>query len=537
MSRARLLGLVAVLCAAAGYAAAPATAAQPPYGPGTDYPEKLTTEHFQIHYTGALLDVDRILHQDAGDLAANAERAYDLFVKTWGYPAPKDDGDGRVDIFVQKQGTGAPLVAGTFDTAPPTTMWFSLDPTKVLDRHTAAWIAMAAIEAGIWVPFDKWVIYATAEWAAFAADGYASLAGTLPAPDMALDCEGSACGNTSYEIQGDSRWSFFQYLNERFGTLFVKSIFDAGKASGDVTKTSRDLLITALAAKNVTLGSVLNDFSAAHVAGAYTVEGLKGGAPKTYSTIPLGLVTATFPAQKIDVNHLAARYVKLQRDPSNTGNCYSATLSVTVALPKDSASKPTLFASSLGSSAMPLTIKGSTASISVPWSTCPGGGDAYLALPNPSLTADAQDFTVGVSLAVSSVSLTPPSAPPVPAYVGPVTAAPTVDAAPSILVHGAELVRVPAATRTVRLLVFSSGAGQLRAKVGDLDLGVVTLRAGNNDVRFVLPAATVKGLRRVKSVLETQDAVLSLTSLSPQGAAGETVTRKLVVVEPKKKKR
>jgi len=117
-------------------------------------------------------------------------------------------------------------------------------------------------------------------------------------------------------------------------------------------------------------------------------------------------------------------------------------------------------------------------------------------------------------------------------YVGPTTPAPTSELAPSILVHGAETVRVPAATRLLRMLVFASGGGQLRVSIGDTVVGTATLRAGNNDIRYTLPGTTVNALRRVAGV-RNADLVLSLTSLSSDGAnAGQTVTRKLVVTQP-----
>jgi hypothetical protein len=236
--------------------------------------------------------------------------------------------------------------------------------------------------------------------------------------------------------------------------------------------------------------------------------------------------------KKVPVNHLAARYVKFSRDLSNNGPCYQATLSVTVALPAGTPSKPSFYETSKTTPAGFLAISGGTASVTVPWSTCSSGGDLYVAIPNPSETADGQNFTVSGTLAVTTVSATPPSAPPPPKYDGPTTPAPTAGVPPSILVHGSETVKVPAATRVVRLLVFASGAGQLRAAVGDLVLGTVTLRAGNNDVRFVLPVATVKSLRKVKGARVSTTEVLTLTSLSLEGTAGQAVTRKLTVVAP-----
>jgi hypothetical protein len=534
MAARRILPVLALLGAVAAFSAAPAAAARPASGPLSVYPETLSTDHFQVHYTGELAspaNPDRILQSAAGDLAANAERAYSLFVATWGFPAPKNDGDGKVDIWVQEQDAGKPLV-GIFGESPtpPETVWASIDPTKAQDPHLAAFIVMTAIEAGLWWPADDWLLSASSEWASFAAAGYDEVDGSTAPSDISLDCNGDSCGDLSYDIAGDSRWPFFQYLSERFGNDIVKQTFAKGAALNDFTKTGRDLLQATLVDQGTTLGNVFNEWTAAHVAGAYAVEGLKGKRPATHATIALGLFTATYPAQKINVNHLAARYVKLTRNTSNTGQCYAATVNVTVALPPGSTARPSISSTSLGSTALPLTVDGATASAAVPWDTCAAGGDAYLALPNPSLTADGQTFTVAASLAVGNVSMTAPSTPPPSLYTGAAVAAPTAELAPSILVHGAETIRVPAATRLVRLVVFASGAGQLRAAVGDTVIGTVTLRAGNNDVRLVLPA-TLKAFRRTAG-LRAADTTLSLTSLAADGTAGATVARKLVVTEP-----
>ena len=94
----RLLALAAVLL---GLSAAPAYA----YPAGLD--ETLTTEHFQVHFSGDTITAAGahvIQRQWAGEFAAYAEWAYDTYVNGWGYPAPVDDGDGRVDVYVSDFG-------------------------------------------------------------------------------------------------------------------------------------------------------------------------------------------------------------------------------------------------------------------------------------------------------------------------------------------------------------------------------------------------------------------------------------------------
>src|SRR5918999_6577997 len=95
----RVLRLALLVCAVSAVAASAARAERPVL------PETLSTDHFQIHYDGT--PPDGIVHQQAGDLAANLERAYELFTGLLGYPAPRDDGDGKVDVYVQPMTGGA----------------------------------------------------------------------------------------------------------------------------------------------------------------------------------------------------------------------------------------------------------------------------------------------------------------------------------------------------------------------------------------------------------------------------------------------
>ena len=93
------------------------------------------------------------------------------------------------------------------------------------------------------------------------------------------------------------------------------------------------------------------------------------------------------------------------------------------------------------------------------------------------------------------------------------------------------MIRVSAKTRLVRFAVFSSGDGKLQAVLGATNLGTASLRGGNNDVRFLLPTALFKSLRKTSAAN-----LLALTSVSPSGTKGSTVTRRVLVQVPKKPK-
>ena len=552
----RRLLLLASVGAAFAVLAGPALASP---RPAPALPFQLGSAHFLVHYQSDLLDISNapaaITETQAGDIAALAERAYAAQLAD-GYPVPPSDGalggDSRIDIYVLNF-TATPGLLGVTvpDTGPPQTSAFILlagNSPAGLSQHTIAHELFHVFQLGIWLPAalsDYWLLEGSAEWMGFRTDAYAAVSGlSLGPPDMALDCRDPFGTNQcdtlgDYANNGYSRWPFFEYLTERFGHSFVKDVFAQGAAGATSATAALD---NALKAKGTTLGDAFNDYTAFNAAGAFTVVALQGLAPSIYPVdpaskkpvpTPVGTVTAPLPVQRVTVNHLAARYLDFSRGAPGLGPCYAATLSLTVAIPAGSASKPSFFSKSLGTAAVPFSVSGSTASLSVPWDTCFGGADGYLALPNASLTAEAQDFVVSGSLSVDTTKIATAAVPPTGLYVGPTIASPTADVPPSILVYGGELLRFPAATRILRLIVFSSGPGALRANVASGPIGTAILRAGNNDLRFLLPTSTVAALRSTFAVL-TPTSLLTLTSLSALGSPGQTVARTLgLVAKPK----
>jgi hypothetical protein len=521
------LALFGVLTAAF---AGPANAARPAVGP-----ETMTTTHFQVHYVGS----PDITHQFASDFLTSAEQAYTTIVGGWGYPAPLNDGDGLIDVWIEDMSAAPGLLGFAEQDTPgnnPSSGWIAVADIAAVDApETIAHELTHLIQFGLWVPADTWMLESTAEWAGLATTGYTQfgttgfLEQTLGAPDMSLDCTSAACG-TSYETAGYTRWEFFQYLTERYGVGIVRDVFARGAALADPALTGSNLLDSTLATKGTTLSSVYNDFSFAQVAGNSQVAELKGLPPIAHKTISTGSNSLALPVLAVPVNHLATRYLRLARGDGESGTCYAATLSLTVGLPAGVGSRPSFYWKALGSAPLPLTINGGTASITVPWDTCAGGQDGYLALPNSSLTLDAQVFTVSGALNVDKKTIVSTLGPPLPIYTGPMAAA--VGAiAPAIRVYGAQLVRVPSGTRKVRLIVFSGGPGKLRAAVGSTVLGTYALRPGNNDIRFTLPVRTLQALRSTAKA-SASSKLLTLTSLSTAGTTGKSVTRRLVVSKP-----
>ena len=237
------------------------------------------------------------------------------------------------------------------------------------------------------------------------------------------------------------------------------------------------------------------------------------------------------------VNHLAVRFVDIAHGlDTDTGPCYSASLALNVALPAGVASTPYYYANAKGAAAQAFSVSGNTASLTVPWNTCGVSPHAYVSLPNETNDAsppalDGREFTISGTVTVDKSK--PAAANEAPAgvkIIGPVVQTPTTDPAPDLTVHAPELIRVSAKTRLLRFIVFSSGDGTLKATLGPTWLGSAGLHAGNNDVRFVLPTQLLQSLRKTNTPANR----LTLTSYSPSGAQGTSVTRQVALQVVKK---
>jgi len=589
-----VLGVALAAAFVAGLAAASSPAAPPPFD------HTLTTAHFIVHYNTCIdpkTDApcapalppggpEYTSETQAGDIAAYAERAYDIFHNQWGLPAPPLDADGHYDIYPrdladdnempsleaypEPNNVGpAPSSGFIWITNPMNTGGFMAATGLTLAQEEQKEVAnevFVLFEFGTWVPTnsgDYWLLDGAAQWAAFQSIGYPSgtaLTGLGP-PDIALNCRDNLnsvpppapglvfrmCDPDRWTEMGYTRWAFFQLLANKYGPSFIRNALVNGAAGQPATTA----LANAIAAKGSSLASVFGEYTTDLMDGNFGVPALSGVRPPAYDNAAAGTLTTT-SAVKVDtipVNHLAARYVTFQRgDGDGSHTCYAANLTVTVSLRYGAASQsfssissqPYFYWNVTGSTPQPLSINGSTASITVPWDTCDWGTtSAYLSLPNASTSVDAADFTVTMSQSVDfntpATATPPPTQTPIWGTTVPV---PTTDFAPTIDVFGPELIKVSATSRVIRLIVNSSGVGSLNASLGSTPLGTSGLRAGNNDIRFTVPASMLTALRKSASVTN----VLTLTPMSSSGAtAGQPVTRHVsiaaaVKAKPKHKK-
>jgi hypothetical protein len=495
-----------------------------------------SSTHFVAHYTLA------------GEHAAPSSEAVEAMLGTFEaalahhtteleFPPPLDDGDGRTDVFVLDLASVKALGAAISDNSPAlqASGYLYMDDGSITSAETVAHELFHLIQIGQWQPMDRYVLEATAEWAGFRFVDFGltvdagleepvALGETLGAPDMSLTCSGgSACGFSGYEAGGYSRWHFYEYVTERFGGQPVKEIFAKAKALNEPGLTSGDILTAYFADKGTTLGNVFGDWTVANMNGNYTAAGLKGVQPVAFSTTLTGSESGALAAQRVPVNHLAARYVAFKRGSGSSGPCYAATLNVTVTLPAAAASRPYFLWTMPGSTPVPFAIDGSTARVSVPWDTCVWQYNGLVSLPNTSTTVDAATFTVNATITVDKSRIATSTPPPAPTYNGPTVPAPTGDEAPSIALYGPETLRVSRKKRVLRLVVFSSGDGKLDAQLGALGLGTRVLRAGNNELRFTLPKTALRSLAATNTLM--------VTPVSSGGSRGASVSRKLVLTK------
>jgi hypothetical protein len=508
----------------------------------------LSSDHFTVHWSRDVSPCPdgTISQEQAGEILGMAERAYALY-SSWGYTAPAALVDLSVDDFA-----GACIADGAIPLGnpPPLERWDAviepvapgadrvhLNVASGLGYHVVAHEVFhlfedAAAPAGA----DQWLQEGLAEWASVRANAEAG--GLELNPDRTMDCVGSECGDSEFDRNGYPGWMLFEYLAERPGSsdAKVKAVLDA--AAANPTWSGTQALSSVVGSLGSTLGKFFEDYTIARLTGNFTLDALAGVLPKTQATIVVGSSNSSISPVTLAVNHLAVRFVDLAHGlDTDTGPCYSASLDLKVVLPAGVASTPYYSANVKGSVPQTFAVSGNTATLkSIPWNTCGASPRAYVSLPNetndvvpPAL--DGREFTLSGTVTVDKSK--PAAASEAPAgvkVIGPVIQAPTTDPAPDLTLHAPELIRVSAKTRLLRFIVFSSGDGTLKATLGSTWLGSAGLHAGNNDVRFVLPTQLLKSLRKTN----TPAHVLMLTSYSPGGTQGASITRRVAMQVVKK---
>lgn len=568
MSRLRSSIVLLALATAFGVAVPCASAVDP--FPNTGI-VTMQSAHFQIHYNRQ--DISQqcptmaITQEQAGDILGYAERAYDFYT-SWGYPAPPldSDGNGYYDISVDQFDVPANTCVSYNPIAPPPTVpaeedgshkrwdalinpdnpntgFIHLDSRKGLNFHIVAHEVFHLFGLGLDSGAEQWLQEGSAEWATFRAESFLTPTDQDLGvnPDRTADCVGSDCGDTDLDRNGYPGWLLFEYLAERYGQDAVHQVWL--KPGTGVDKLAAYLAPT-------TVESFYNDFAKTRLTGGLTLPAVKDKLPAAFATITAPDTTGALATTYANVNHLAARFVTIHHtNPANVrAPCYAATLALTITIPEGATpstpipSTPYYYANTYGAAARPFVLSvdpvtGRTlAKLTInDWNTCASSPDAWIALPNDSWNPglDGREFRIDGTVNVDVNTPASPASPSGTVSVpGPVIATPGSDPAPTLKLYAPEILRVSSTNRVLRFVIYSSGSGKLHAALGSSDLGTSALRAGNNDVRFTLPKTLVAALRRTSA-----RSVLALTSLSPQGASGATITRGVVIQAPPKKKK
>jgi hypothetical protein len=520
----RLCIAVIVLAALAGFASHRALAVPPACPAGG--PNHLESAHFTVDYDGTKANPDYVTETQAGDILAAAERAYKTYADL-GYPPPLVNASGKTGFsIIDLSSTGFSSIY-----CPGDQDFDSGDVGTEDTAYSVGFDVFGQIALGLTpnvgnVYFDTWLIQGVNSWASYKALGYpASSAGDLGPYEMSLDCQDQAgtqaCSKDGYENEGQSRWPFYEYLAERFGQTFFLEVFaDANAAADEMTG-----LQNALIAHGTTLSAEYAAYATKLIAGGWAAPSLNLAIPPiSGAAIHAGAATGDTAPQTFGIDHLATRYIEIDRGDGDASHaCYTATLTIHVTIPAGVTSQPTFFWNGSGSTPVPLTVVGSSATATVPWDTCAWQNKGLLSLPNTSLAANGMNFVVWTHVDVTSTlaTATPPPAPASP--FGPIIDAGSAQAVPDIVVVGPELIRVAANATKLHVVVMSSGEGSMTVMFGSLSLGTALLRPGTNNLYFTLPLAPLAQSRRQLSTN-----ILTLTPTSADGkTTGSAVTQRV----------
>jgi hypothetical protein len=528
----RLCIAVVVLGALAGFASHRALAAPPlPACPATGGTNQLASAHFIVRYDGDKSLADYVTETQAGDILAAAERAYAAYA-AMGFPAPLVDPGAGKTVFVIMDLSPWSL-ASIYCSG---SQYFDSGDVGTEDTpYSVGFDVFAQIAQGVapGIP-AAWLIQGVNAWASWNALGYpAASAGGLGPYEMSLDCFDpngkDACSKTFYEGWGQSRWAFYEYLAERFGQSFILELLNDANTAGDQMVG----LQNALAAHGTNVSDAYAAYTTKLMAGGWTAAALNIATPPTSgSVIETGAATGDTPPQTLGVDHLATRYIEIDRGDGDASHaCYAATLTIHVTIPAGVTSQPTFYWNGSASSPVPLTVNGTSATATVPWDTCAWSNKGLLSLPNTSLAANGTNFQVWTHIDVDTKTPATATPPPAPASIyGQVIDTGSVIAVPDIVVVGPQLLRLAANATDVHVVVQSSAEGQMTVTLGTLDLGTVYLRPGMNDLHFKLAKSQVATLR-TSSGTNT----LTLTPSSPDLKATGTVATQKVAFTPVKK--
>ncbi len=408
----RVLAVVAVLAFAAAAGPAPAAVVRPPTG-FPSLPQSVASPHFVVHYTTA---GDHATSPDAAaTLSANAETAYRLIVETWGYPPPKDDGDGRTDLYIANLGTGAGA-AREEPSLEQSTSWILVSTANLTSPYPIAHEFFHAVQMGIYAHEESWLDESTAEWAGqnvVSALGMNAPPNWYDAPWVSLNC-GWPGPCDDQDIGGYRGSIFMEYLDERHGMTLVRDVYRraAELGAGNGQAHSMQALSDALAARGSSVSGEFVGYALAASSGQINRLGVTNARPRVVHSLVTGTATGPLGPVPLTVDHLAFTNLLIMGQSRGTyvGACADERLSVEVALPPGIPTQPAFVS---GTTVTPLAVGEGVARGVLPWSDC-SSSTTTLVVPNGSTTADDQPFPVTLDVRLVNpvgASVTPPATP------------------------------------------------------------------------------------------------------------------------------
>ena len=513
-----------MLSLAAAALLAPSASARP----ACVFDGSLASDHFVVHWDPDAGSTDcpdaTDFHQpQAGGVLAAAEASYALWVVKRGFPAPVDDGDGKMDLYVYDTDPAIAVFAADGPGPGPVAGWAVLSAAAASEAHWAGAAAFHASTLAMWGAWQEWFSLGTAEWAGLTAAGFPEFASLLDKPDISLDCYDAPCDEDLFFYNGQARWPFFQYLTDRFGDDVVRDVWTQVATRAGSGADGVGALGDVMSAKGTTLTAVYNDFAGALAAGSVKAPNLKAVKPKTADSLKTGALASSVATTTVAANHLAVQFVELVPGSGVGTVCHPATLKLEVSVPSGTGAKPSFFGQEYGG-LKAFTVSGSTATLTTAWDTCTWatGHKALVAVPNPSASANGARFTVTATLtAVDLGTILSPDAPV--ATPDPRPNVPTAAAVPPPTLSFATSAPLRVTRNgSVTLAFFATNPGSLRITAGGKTLRTVRVKAGQNVVKLRLPVRKAPARH-----LASRPTRLDLTSISPTGVVGRTFVRKL----------
>jgi hypothetical protein len=407
MRRSGTTGLAASVFAAAAMALPGAAQARELSGVPGGLGELAQSRNFVVHYTSAAGDPNAIAPEVAQQLVETAERALGDSKARLDLPQPRDDGDGRADVYVFRTGDSAEHGMVRADSrADQTTGWIAVAPDAAGDIVAVTHLVVHLQQLALYRPAGEVLAEGSATWAPLYL--YAGEVGRLPDhaqffPDDPLDCtDERVCGRPGY-----SAWQFFELLAEKHGPQVVRALYDRSSTLGasDHRPRFREALEADLAARGTTLPATFAAFTEANLVGDYALPGLERrryGATEPFGDLATGSRPRRFRAHAVTLDHLSAAFYRIRSgsDVARSGRrrCRAARLRITIDAPPG-LEAPLYWAPfrPRRGAARELTLRKGRAVIERPWSTC-GGREVGIAVHNPSPDLDARTYSVSVQL-------------------------------------------------------------------------------------------------------------------------------------------